>query len=100
MKTSSIFDDDKAFEQWAYEEAARLEAMDDPPGPEDPRTSPKYDPRVKLYQQRYALAELEKEIEASVQECRDHGLSWHKIGMALGITGEAARQHFGKKKSA
>lgn len=91
---------DEDLEKLGFEIAARLESMDDPPGPEDPTTSPKYDPRVKLYQLRFALSELEKDIETAVQECRDRGLSWHKIGMALGITGEAARQHFGKKKSA
>lgn len=32
---------------------------------------------------------------AAVRECRRAGLSWHTVGVALGVTGETVRRRYG-----
>jgi len=42
----------------------------------------------------YALAEADKHLRELVHRARLEGVSWRKIGHALGITGEAARLRY------
>ena len=42
----------------------------------------------------YLLAEADKAIKEAVFRAREEKLSWHTIGNALGITGEAARLRY------
>jgi len=42
----------------------------------------------------YLLSEADKAIKEAVFRAREQKLSWHSIGNALGITGEAARQRY------
>jgi len=42
----------------------------------------------------YLLAEADRAIKEAVYRAREQKLSWHTIGNALGITGEAARQRY------
>jgi len=42
----------------------------------------------------YLLAEADKAIKETVFRAREQKLSWHTIGNALGITGEAARLRY------
>jgi len=42
----------------------------------------------------YLLAETDRAIKEAVYRARAQKLSWHTIGNALGITGEAARQRY------
>jgi len=42
----------------------------------------------------YLIAEADRAIKETVFRAREQGLSWHTIGNALGITGEAARQRY------
>ncbi|MDR2974664.1 MAG: hypothetical protein LBV00_08115 [Propionibacteriaceae bacterium] len=39
----------------------------------------------------------EKVMSDAVKSARSQGYSWHKIGLSLGITGEAARQRYMSK---
>ena len=56
-------------------------------------------PRVKLQRASAAAAyhrmQADKAMRDAVDEVRASGLSWHKIGIMLGVTGEAARQRYG-----
>ncbi|MCL1800997.1 MAG: hypothetical protein FWG25_06515 [Promicromonosporaceae bacterium] len=42
----------------------------------------------------YLMAEADKAIKEAVYRARAEKLSWHSIGNALGITGEAARLRY------
>ena len=42
----------------------------------------------------YLVAEADKAIKEAVYRARAEKLSWHSIGNALGITGEAARLRY------
>lgn len=42
----------------------------------------------------YLIAEADKHLMELVYRARTEGVSWRKIGQALGITGEAARQRY------
>jgi hypothetical protein len=42
----------------------------------------------------YLIAEADKAIAEAVSRAREAKLSWHTIGNALGVTGEAARQRY------
>jgi hypothetical protein len=64
----------------------------------DPRDSAAWDPSVELSRLGYRRRVLEREIAGTVLESRSRGQSWNVIGRALGTTGEAARQRYGKKK--
>lgn len=42
-----------------------------------------------------AMVKLVGEVLAdSVERCRDEGMSWHRIGLILGMTGEGARRRY------
>jgi len=41
----------------------------------------------------YAL-QAEEVMRDAVESARNSGLSWHRIGVALGVTGEAMRQRY------
>jgi hypothetical protein len=43
---------------------------------------------------RYRRARLEHDAVAAVRAARGEGASWHKIGLALGTTAEAARRRY------
>jgi len=45
---------------------------------------------AKMYHQRQA----DKAMHEAVDAARTQGLSWHRIGLQLGVTGEAARQRY------
>ena len=42
----------------------------------------------------YLLSEADKAIKETVYRAREQKLSWHTIGNALGVTGEAARLRY------
>lgn len=42
-----------------------------------------------------AVAAAERELAAAVQAARDLGVSWHRIGLAVGLTSEGARRRWG-----
>ena len=42
----------------------------------------------------FLLSEADRAIKETVFRAREQKLSWHTIGNALGITGEAARQRY------
>lgn len=42
----------------------------------------------------YLVSEADKAIKETVNRAREQKLSWHTIGNALGITGEAARLRY------
>lgn len=41
-------------------------------------------------------AEAEKELAKAIRNARKNGASWSDLGSALGTSGEAARQRFGR----
>lgn len=43
------------------------------------------------------VAQLEDSIGESVHELRSLGVSWNLIGVAVGLTGEGARQRYGSE---
>jgi hypothetical protein len=59
-------------------------------------------PELALVQAQAARALYERRADQvmreAVDKARDAGLSWHKIGLRLGTTGEAARQRYARKK--
>lgn len=58
-------------------------------------------PDLALVQAQAARALYERRADQVMREAvdraRDAGLSWHKIGLRLGTTGEAARQRYSRK---
>jgi hypothetical protein len=42
----------------------------------------------------YVISEADRHLKELVQRARAEGVSWRKIGHALGITGEAARLRY------
>lgn len=46
------------------------------------------------------LEQADTVMREAVDAARAEGLSWHKIGGALGTTGEAARQRYGRRQTA
>ena len=42
-----------------------------------------------------ARARVDALERAAVRECRAAGLSWHGVGVALGVTGETVRRRYG-----
>jgi hypothetical protein len=51
-------------------------------------------PLVELRRVRYRRARLEQEAVEAVRAARQSGDSWHRIGLALGTTAEAARRRY------
>ncbi|MDR0594707.1 MAG: hypothetical protein LBG60_15960 [Bifidobacteriaceae bacterium] len=51
-------------------------------------------PLVELRRVRYGRARLERDAVEAVGAARRDGASWHKIGLALGTTAEAARRRY------
>jgi len=47
-----------------------------------------------LARRAYFRAQADQAIQDAVTQCRQRGLSWHKIGLQLGVTGEAVRQRY------
>ena len=47
-----------------------------------------------------AVADAEAQLATAVRSARNNGRSWARIGMALGVTKQAARQRFGAKTAA
>ena len=74
------------FEEFDYDTAQGF-------GPDD-----EVPPHLALVQAKAACAFYEMRAEAVMREAVDaaraKGLSWHKIGLSLGTTGEAARQRY------
>ncbi len=44
--------------------------------------------------------EAERSVKAAVERARARGYSWQFIGSLLGTSGEAARQRYGRKRTA
>ncbi|MDR2566845.1 MAG: hypothetical protein LBC97_12495 [Bifidobacteriaceae bacterium] len=75
-------------EAWADDLADRFEAgIEATPGARVP-------PLVELRRLRYQRRLVDQGITAQVRQARAEGDSWHKIGLALGTTAEAARQRY------
>ncbi|WP_157087083.1 hypothetical protein [Piscicoccus intestinalis] len=51
-------------------------------------------PLLELQRLRYERRRIEEETRRLVAAAREAGESWHRIGMALGVTAEGARQRF------
>ena len=49
---------------------------------------------MELRRLRYQRRMIDEETSRLVQVARDEGDSWHRIGLALGTTAEAARQRY------
>ena len=84
----------EALSAYGYEIAAEMEAAD-APAPGDPTLDPRYDPSRELRRLNYQRHALDRQIEQTVADSRDHGESWNTIGRALGVTAEAARRRYG-----
>jgi hypothetical protein len=89
MTADELTDEQRAeLEHWASEMAARFEhGIDATPGTPLP-------PLMELRRLRYQRRRIDEAMPGLVQAARQEGDSWHKIGLALGTTGEAARQRF------
>ncbi|MDR1427006.1 MAG: hypothetical protein LBJ08_04530 [Bifidobacteriaceae bacterium] len=80
-------------EAWGAEMAARAESA-------DYATHLKPTPPALLEVQRaaarraYLIHEADQAVRDAVAHARSEGLSWHRVGQALGTTGEAARQRY------
>ena len=64
----------------------------------DPATVPSRDATHfrRIIAARDGLARAERELADAVHAARDAGDSWLSIGMALGVTKQAAQQRFGR----
>lgn len=51
-------------------------------------------PEIALRQIRFQRVQLERETVQLVVQARSQGMSWHKIGLALGTTAEGARRRY------
>ena len=79
----------------ADELADRFEAFEPEPGDQ---TEPSALAALHIAAMR--RAEAEREIAEAVAVAKRRRLSWAKIGGAIGTTGEAARQRYGRSKAA
>ncbi|MDR1186676.1 MAG: hypothetical protein LBK95_04370 [Bifidobacteriaceae bacterium] len=75
-------------EAWGSDMADRFEAgIEATPDAKIP-------PLVELRRLRYQRRLIDQGISGQVKEARSQGDSWHRIGLALGTTAEAARQRY------
>lgn len=51
-------------------------------------------PLIQLQRLRYERRRIDEETRRLVAVARNGGESWHRIGLALGVTAEGARQRF------
>lgn len=83
--------DKKDYEElaaWAEEMADEFEAgIVATPGEPVP-------PLIEISRMRYERRRIEDETRRLVRVAREAGESWHRIGLALGITAEGARQRY------
>lgn len=56
------------------------------------------DPLERIRSAAAARARAEQAIAAAVEDARRAGISWHRIGGVLEVTGEGARQRYGVRK--
>ena len=85
MKDSANLDE---LNDWAEGIADRFEAGITPtPGADVP-------PLVELHRMRYERRRIDEETRRLVAVAREAGESWHRIGLALGVTAEGARQRY------
>lgn len=75
----------------ADELAKQFEAYDPNPGDRE-----NVSPEVRLQLAALKRAEVEAEIKRAVADARTHGVSWAKVGKALGTTGQAASERYAK----
>jgi len=67
----------------------------------EPREADRGEPALMaLRRAAYRRALIERELVERVQQAREAGASWTKIGNELGTSGEAARQRYGNKVDA
>ncbi|WP_199732169.1 hypothetical protein [Cellulomonas triticagri] len=71
--------------------ADRFESYD--PGPDDRDT---VSPRTALWLAATRRTNAERDLADAVVTARRAGLSWKEVGAAVGTSGEAARQRYGK----
>ena len=56
----------------------------------------KMSPELRLWLAALKRAEVESEVADAVAEARKSGLSWAKVGEALGTSGQAASERYAK----
>jgi hypothetical protein len=78
----------------ADEYADAFEAYDPQPGDEG-RITP-----AALRLAAYRRARAERELAEAARAAHEQGMPWREIGEAVGTSGEAARQRYGRSKSA
>lgn len=67
----------------------------------EPREDDRGEPALlALRRAAYRRALIERELVERVQQAREAGASWSRIGNELGTSGEAARQRYGGKVEA
>jgi hypothetical protein len=76
-------------EQWANYLESGFEAAGGPTAP--------IPPEVGLRQARFAASYAANQMTQAVQQARQAGLSWHRIGRQLDLTAEGARRRFSQK---
>lgn len=59
----------------------------------------KMSPELRLRLAAMKRAEIEIEVNAAVSEARRQGLSWAKVGKALGTSGQAASERYSTRAS-
>ena len=80
--------EDEELVAWAEEMADAFEAgIIATPGEPVP-------PLIQISRMRYERRRLDEETRRLVGLAREAGESWHRIGLALGITAEGARQRY------
>ena len=67
----------------------------------EPRDDDRNEPTLMgLRRAAYRRALIERDVIELIQQAREAGASWAKIGKELGTSGEAARQRYGDKTNA
>jgi hypothetical protein len=74
--------------------AARLEATADERHWVEAELPPELALKQLRFKQAMAARDAQKEMANAVARARREGVSWNKVGAALGITGETARQRY------
>ena len=75
------------FEDFDFETATVYEAG-------DPETPARIVMARAIAARDYHRSEADKAMREAVDTCRAQGMSWHKIGLQLGVTGDAVRQRY------
>ena len=79
-------------EAWGEEMASAVEADDSPVG--EPMPEEELELRRAAFRRAYVVRAAEQEVRRAVAIAKAKGMSWEKVGHAIGTTGEAARQRY------